>query len=180
MNNSSAHTKDVRRCLPPWLAVLLLGMFLAVRGLVPAGFMPAPIAGGSPYELCHGDSRSALLLNLANGDSPSDHHQPHYAPAHAHHQGHAHENAHHSMAEPAGTESANPDHQHDSATAQAFSDNHCNFSAPVAFAVGVEPVLWAPLRGPSLPIFTPHSIAIKPRSYLLPPGRAPPIVANLA
>ena len=180
MNNSSAHTKDVRRCLPPWLAVLLLGMFLAVRGLVPAGFMPAPIAGGSPYELCHGDSRSALLLNLATADQPSDHHQPHHASAHAHHQGHAHGDSYQSGAVSAATASPTLGHQHDSATAQAFSDNHCNFSAPVAFAVGMEPVLWAPLRGPSLSIFTPQSIAIKPRSYLLPPGRAPPIVTNLA
>ncbi|MEX2963324.1 hypothetical protein [Microbulbifer sp. TYP-18] len=43
-------------------AVLLLLIFLCARGLVPAGFMPAPVSGGAPYDFCHGDSRSALLL----------------------------------------------------------------------------------------------------------------------
>lgn len=43
--------------------MLLLCLFLAVRGLVPVGFMPAPLASGMPYGFCHGDTRSALLLS---------------------------------------------------------------------------------------------------------------------
>lgn len=50
----------------------MLLVFLSARGLVPAGFMPASIAGGSPYNLCHGDSRSALLLQWLAGQ---EHHQ---------------------------------------------------------------------------------------------------------
>ncbi|WP_308365034.1 MULTISPECIES: hypothetical protein [unclassified Microbulbifer] len=58
-----------------WQAVLLLAVFLAVRGLVPAGFMPAPLAGGAPYGYCHGDSRSALLLELL-APRHNGHHHP--------------------------------------------------------------------------------------------------------
>ncbi|MCW8126273.1 hypothetical protein [Microbulbifer halophilus] len=49
--------------LPRGLALLLLCVFLSARGLVPAGFMPAPLSAGAPYDLCHGDSRSLELLN---------------------------------------------------------------------------------------------------------------------
>ncbi|SHF24561.1 hypothetical protein SAMN04487965_1729 [Microbulbifer donghaiensis] len=56
-----------RARLSQWQAALFLCLFLclflAVRGLVPAGFMPASLAAGTPYGLCHGDGRSALLLN---------------------------------------------------------------------------------------------------------------------
>lgn len=60
-----------------WQAALLLAVFLAVRGLVPAGFMPAPLAGGAPYGYCHGDSRSALLLELLAPRHNSHHHAGH-------------------------------------------------------------------------------------------------------
>jgi len=66
--------------LSPWQAQLLLCIFLAVRGLAPAGFMPAPIADGTPYDFCHGDGRSALLLQSLS--------QPH---SHRGHHGHGHD-----------------------------------------------------------------------------------------
>lgn len=65
--------------LHQWQAALLLLVFLSARGLVPAGFMPASIAGGSPYDLCHGDSRSALLLQWLAGQ---EHH--HHGNGHQH------------------------------------------------------------------------------------------------
>lgn len=49
--------------LHQWQAALLLLVFLCARGLVPAGFMPAAVTAGTPYAFCHGDSRSALLLD---------------------------------------------------------------------------------------------------------------------
>lgn len=144
----------VRPKLPPWLAVLLLGVFLAARGLVPAGFMPSAVSSGAPYQLCHGDSRSALLLNLST-------------PAHREH-------AH------GGHASGHGDHQHDSATAQVFSDNHCNFSsASVSIAARVE-LHWSPLPGFIAPAPTaPETLSLRDE-YLYPPGRAPPTASVLA
>lgn len=155
----------IRPCLPRWLAVVLLGVFLAVRGLVPAGFMPSAVASGGPYQLCHGDSRSALLLSLATpvirGDS-------------AHH-GHEHEHGHGQPQPPhAGA------HQHDSATAEAFSDNHCSFSSAGASIAARTELPWSPLPGFAVPAPT-VAVAQRPLNhYLFPPGRAPPIALILA
>lgn len=63
--------------LPRWQALLLLWVFLSVRGLVPTGFMPAALAAGTPYGLCHGDSRSALLLNTLANLAREHHHSGH-------------------------------------------------------------------------------------------------------
>ncbi|WGL15587.1 hypothetical protein PVT68_12490 [Microbulbifer bruguierae] len=176
MNSPPVQATDLRRCLPPWLAVALLGIFLAVRGLVPAGFMPASIAAGSPYEFCHGDSRSALLLNLISAEKHADSGQLQhiFTPDHGH--GHGH----HQTAAPADPAATNHGHQHDSATAQAFSDNHCNFAASVAFVAGAEKLLWIPLPGSSVSVFRLQTSVITPQYYLLPPGRAPPIALSLA
>lgn len=63
MAQHNRHKSRFGARLSQWQAALLLCVFLAVRGLVPAGFMPAPLAAGTPYGFCHGDGRSALLLN---------------------------------------------------------------------------------------------------------------------
>ncbi|WP_250461384.1 DUF2946 family protein [Microbulbifer litoralis] len=65
--------------LPRSLALLLLCVFLCARGLVPAGFMPAPLSGGAPYGFCHGDGNSALLLQWLQREY------------HHHHGGHHHD-----------------------------------------------------------------------------------------
>ncbi|MFV8780871.1 hypothetical protein ACNKU7_00480 [Microbulbifer sp. SA54] len=160
--------------LPPWLAVVLLGVFLAARGLVPPGFMPAAVAGGSLYELCHGDSRSALLLGLTGGagytDSPSHHSSSHHNPSHP---------VSHNL-QPANattTEAGTGSHQHDSATAKLFSDNHCSFSATAVAASHSgqwqpELVLAAAGRAPAARDFSP-----KITLYIRPPGRAPPEIS---
>ncbi|WP_160152069.1 hypothetical protein [Microbulbifer sp. ALW1] len=146
-------TQSHRKPLPPWLAVVLLGLFLSVRGLVPAGFMPAPVAGGSLYALCHGDSRSALLLNLLS---------PPVADAHLHHHG--------GPAAPAG-------HDHDTATAKNFAESHCTFSAAGSTAIANNTALpdfatrlWL-ARPPETrgERYTPD--------YFTPPGRAPPAIS---
>lgn len=63
--------------LPRSLALLLLCVFLCARGLVPAGFMPAPLSGGAPYDLCHGDGNSALLLQWLQREH-QHHHSGHH------------------------------------------------------------------------------------------------------
>lgn len=129
--------------------LLLLCCFLAVRGLVPAGFMPAPLSlsGLAPYDLCSGDARSALLLDaLAQGE-------------HSHHAGESHDNL----------------HNHDDATAQAFADNHCGFSASAGLAMA--PVFDIPQLAGSIaqPPAVPSLGLPWQRNYLQPPQRAPPV-----
>ncbi|QIB66769.1 DUF2946 family protein [Kineobactrum salinum] len=127
----------------PWLTLLLLSCFLTVRGLAPAGFMPASLAAGTPYDYCHGDSRSALLLKALA----------------------SHQHAHHGAA-----------HNHDDATAQAFADNHCGFSAGVG--VAPAPALDLPrlARNAVPPVAVPAFLPSRQRDYLQPPSRAPPVI----
>ncbi|QFT56792.1 hypothetical protein [Microbulbifer sp. THAF38] len=145
---SRARTRKNRPHLPQWLALLLLLAFLSARGLVPAGFMPADFSAGTPYGLCHGDSRSALLLNsLAN--QAQDHH---------HNLGDNHSG-----------------HNHDTLTAHSFADNHCNFSAAASLAQAPALDLHLFIEGNILP---PHSKGINPAlslHYSRPLIRAPPV-----
>lgn len=153
MNRNPTTATRSRPQLPAWLAVSLLAVFLAVRGLVPNGFMPSAVSAGSLYQLCHGDARSALLLA---GIAPPAHHQ----------------HGHHGQSPlpalpPAG-------HHHDDATAKHFSDNHCAFSnAGIAAVGGLEIYTGAekialPARWYAYPNSTPEP------AFLTPPGRAPP------
>jgi hypothetical protein len=48
---------------------------LACRLVIPAGFMPAPLADGGPLRLCHGGPAGALLAALAAQTVPSDEQQ---------------------------------------------------------------------------------------------------------
>ncbi|WP_193162962.1 hypothetical protein [Microbulbifer hainanensis] len=127
-------------------AVLLLCLFLAVRGLVPAGFMPAPLSAGAPYGFCHGDGNSALLLQWLQRDYPQKQGEHH------HHGG----------------------HHHDALTAHSFADNHCNFSAVAGLATAPSPDLLLSVSGTALPVPAPATTAALSRDYVLPPGRAPP------
>ncbi len=140
--------------LPVWLAVSLLAVFLAVRGLVPNGFMPSAVSAGSLYQLCHGDARSALLLA---GIVP---------PEHGHHSHHRQSTL---LSSPTSA------HQHDDATAKHFSDNHCAFSSAGIAAVG-DPDIYIGTAKISLPRrwYAGTNTASEP-AFLTPPGRAPPL-----
>lgn len=140
---------------------MLLCCFLAVRGLVPAGYMPAPVLAGTPYGLCHGDSRAALLLNSLQA---SQVHEGHHNDHHSGHHGGQH-NAH------------NAGHDHDPATAKHFADSTCAFAAAATSNVGGEFADPSALRTLSC-----RGTAVQwqfdPQPhYFTPPGRAPPVIS---
>jgi hypothetical protein len=54
-----------------WLAYL----GLACRVVVPAGYMPAPLADGGPIVLCHGGAAGQVLSRL--GELAGNHHSEH-------------------------------------------------------------------------------------------------------
>ncbi|WP_226648868.1 hypothetical protein [Microbulbifer variabilis] len=144
---SRVRTRKNRPHLPQWLALLLLLVFLSTRGLVPAGFMPTAFFAGSPYGLCHGDSRSALLLNaLAN--QAQDHHN--------------HDDNHDA-------------HNHDALTAHSFADNHCNFSAAASLAHTPTLDLYFTIEGNILPPRSSGIDPALPLHYSRPLIRAPPV-----
>ncbi|WP_444906953.1 hypothetical protein [Microbulbifer sp. SSSA008] len=132
--------------LSQWQALLLLLVFLSARGLVPAGFMPADFAAGTPYGLCHGDSRSALLLNALKANSHSDHHGDHSS-----------------------------SHNHDTLTAHSFADNHCNFSAAASIASAPTTELEIVLPGFTQPPSYPAFFRVISNAYSRPLIRAPPV-----
>ncbi|WP_295800897.1 hypothetical protein [uncultured Microbulbifer sp.] len=151
------HLRRYRNGLNHCLWALLV-CFLAVRGLVPAGFMPAPLSTGGPYQLCHGDSRAAQLLNSLQA-SPVHEVQPG-----SHHDGHHQDHQ--------GTHGAG--HDHDPATAKHFADSTCAFAAAATGSVAGEPA-FPETRGlrSSLGTAAPRHLRIRP-TYFTPPGRAPP------
>jgi hypothetical protein len=51
---------------------------LACRLVIPAGFMPAPLADGGPLQLCHGGPAGALFAALAATAAPSDSQHEHH------------------------------------------------------------------------------------------------------
>jgi len=62
---------------PGWASLLVLGLVL-LRGLVPAGFMLAPVDGHLAFVLCDGDA------SMPAGAMPAGHHM-HMAMGHAAH-----------------------------------------------------------------------------------------------
>lgn len=132
--------------LPQWQALLLLLVFLSARGLVPAGFMPADFTAATPYGLCHGDSRSALLLNALSTNPHSDHHLSH-----------------------------SPNHNHNALTAHSFADNHCNFSAAASIASAPTTELEIVLPGFTQPSSYPAFFRVISSAYSRPLIRAPPV-----
>lgn len=136
----------------------LLVCFLAVRGLVPAGFMPSALSdGGGPYQLCHGDTRAALLLNSLQA-----------SPVHE-----GHHNGHHGNHHPA----PETGHDHDPATAKHFADSTCAFAAAAAGTVGGDAADLSTLSAhASYAIITRQHLHCQP-AYFTPPGRAPPAIS---
>ncbi|WP_299585528.1 hypothetical protein [uncultured Microbulbifer sp.] len=134
--------------LPQWQALLLLVVFLSARGLVPAGFMPAAFADSTPYGLCHGDSRSALLLNALAIPVEEHHHGPQ-------------------------TETSG--HNHDALTAHSFADNHCNFSAAASLASAPAAELYAAVAGNILPTPAIGFSPVHSHRHARPLIRAPPV-----
>jgi|GEM_PF-2084858 hypothetical protein len=93
------------------------------RALVPVGFMPAPVADGGPFRLCHGGAAGALvaaLLGQASTSFAADdyaHEYAHSDPRHSHH---------------AGVDHAAPD---DRQNANHEGWERCPIGAVLAFAV---------------------------------------------
>ncbi|WP_444899580.1 hypothetical protein ACJJIX_06365 [Microbulbifer sp. VAAC004] len=148
---SRPRTRKNRPHLPQWQALLLLLVFLSARGLVPAGFMPAAFSAGTPYDFCHGDSRSALLLN-ALASQAQDHHHSHGG-GHGEHSG----------------------HNHDALTAHSFADNHCNFSAAASLVHVPALDLHFASEGNILPLFSNGINTALSLYYSRPLIRAPPV-----
>ncbi|MFA0809759.1 hypothetical protein [Microbulbifer epialgicus] len=134
--------------LSRWQAMLLLLVFLSARGLVPAGFMPAAFAAGTPYGLCHGDSRSALLLNALTN------------PIQQHHHGHQADHL--------------DGHNHNTLTAHSFADNYCSFSVVTNIVSAPATDLGLP-SAEAVVATSPFSFTLAPSSaYTRPLIRAPP------
>jgi len=66
---------------PGWTSLLVLGLVL-LRGLVPAGFMLAPVDGHLAFVLCDAD---ASMPAMPAGAMPASHHHLHMAMDHAAH-----------------------------------------------------------------------------------------------
>jgi hypothetical protein len=71
---------------PGWATLLILGL-LFLRGLVPTGFMLAPVDGNLAFVLCDVDLPVAAM---PAGAMPASHHHMHAAQDHAAHQHGAH------------------------------------------------------------------------------------------
>lgn len=145
MTQRNRHRHLLGARLSQWQATLLLCLFLAVRGLMPAGYMPAPMAAGSLFGLCHGDSRSTVLLqSLARLHAQNGHH-PHNG------------------------------HQHNALTAHTFADNHCNFSAGANLATAPALDLTALATGIQPAPGGKYTLFPRRLNHLLPPSRGPPV-----
>ena len=69
-----------RRGVRGWVA-LLLAPALALRLLVPDGFMAGGAGGTLTMQMCHGDARSSAVIRLTQGQqAPGDHGESHEAP----------------------------------------------------------------------------------------------------
>jgi hypothetical protein len=64
-----------------WVALLLFPA-LALRLMVPAGFMPSVGDGDKlTMQMCHGDAQSSVIMRLSQGEQPpGEHDAPHDAP----------------------------------------------------------------------------------------------------
>ena len=69
-----------RRGVRGWVA-LLLAPALALRLLVPDGFMAGGAGGTLTMQMCHGDARSSAVIRLTQGDeAPTPHDGDHESP----------------------------------------------------------------------------------------------------
>lgn len=62
-----------RRRVRGWVA-LLLAPALALRLLIPEGFMAGGADGTLTMQMCHGDARSAVVIRLTQGEQPPAQH----------------------------------------------------------------------------------------------------------
>lgn len=76
------------------LLVKLALLGFLCRALVPAGFMPAPLADGGPIRFCHGGPAGALLTALIEQRSPETSAE-HAHSSHEEHHDHTRDDASH-------------------------------------------------------------------------------------
>lgn len=163
-------------------AVLALIAYLMVMGVVPAGHMAAPLAGGTPFHLCPSDARSALLLQalappVTDDELPVQHHL-HHGNHHADfgdpfsgesHDGHV-----------AGTtDSHGGVHAHHSADNQ--SDSHSDAQCPLGSASAAKLLVSNDIVGDGLDsvggdLFGDHQQRLpQTQRWLRPRPRSPPV-----
>lgn len=76
MNGGWLHRRRVRSGV-----ALLLAPALALRLLVPEGFMAGSADGALTMQMCHGDARSAVVIRATQGgEAPAPHGGDHQAP----------------------------------------------------------------------------------------------------
>ncbi|TCO72213.1 hypothetical protein [Chromatocurvus halotolerans] len=76
--------QTLQRARRPIRISLCVLAYLVAAAVVPSGYMAAPLASGTPFHLCPGDTRSALIISALT-DSVSLAHQ--YGDPHAGHHG---------------------------------------------------------------------------------------------
>lgn len=55
-------------------SVFALFCYVVSSGIVPAGFMAAPVSSGTAFHLCPGDARSAVVISKLMGSHEHHHH----------------------------------------------------------------------------------------------------------
>lgn len=149
----------VNRPMSRWIISLLL-VALAVRALVPAGFMPASDRPFS-FQICP-EGFPAELLNRAE-------------PAHAAHHDHAGHEHHHGgdSAAPGADSSTGTTHEHGSVRAE-----HCVFAAVASSGPIPDGILLRATREAQTgPIVASTSPPSSTQRFRLPPSRAPPALS---
>lgn len=58
-------------------SVFALFCYVISSGIVPSGFMAAPLESGTAFHLCPGDARSAVLISKLAGEHEHHHHHQH-------------------------------------------------------------------------------------------------------
>ena len=56
------------------LSIFALVCYVISSGIVPAGFMAAPLDSGTAFHLCPGDARSAVIISKLLGGNEHHHH----------------------------------------------------------------------------------------------------------
>lgn len=78
MAKTQAHRRNGKPFLEKWAIRCLIVAFVAIKAIVPPGFMPSTTDTSGLFKLCHGDSHSAQILSLLEShqeipSSPSKH-----------------------------------------------------------------------------------------------------------
>lgn len=72
-----AHRQQARPIRQQSLLLATLLAYLVAGAIVPRGHMAAPLASGTPFHLCPGDLRSALIIATL-AEKAEHHHQHHH------------------------------------------------------------------------------------------------------